>query len=180
MKDWNVVVTVSDRDGYRHARRRLRHFGPIEGADFHNVLVMRVPEAGVLLAALAEMTRDDMSLYNDVSRLVPAQVTLDFETKEEFERKAHAVILGWADRLAGANFHIRLNRRGLADRLSSSAEEKLLDEALLLRLAEIGRPGRINFADPDHVIDIETVGHQAGLSIWSRDDLRRYPFLNVD
>jgi tRNA(Ser,Leu) C12 N-acetylase TAN1 len=44
----------------------------------------------------------------------------------------------------------------------------------------MGRPGRINFADPDHVIDIETVGNRAGLSIWSRDDLRRYPFLNVD
>jgi tRNA(Ser,Leu) C12 N-acetylase TAN1 len=180
MKDWNVVVTVSDRDGYRHARRRLRHFGPIEGTDFHNVLVMRVPETGALLAALAEMTRDDMSLYNDVSRLVPAQVTFDFETKEEFERKAHAVILGWADRLAGANFHIRLNRRGLADRLSSPAEEKLLDDALLLTLAEVGRPGHINFADPDYVIDIETVSNRAGLSIWSRDDLRRYPFLNVD
>jgi tRNA(Ser,Leu) C12 N-acetylase TAN1 len=179
MKDWNVVVTVSDRDGYRHARRRLRHFGPIEGTDFHNVLVMRVPETGALLAALAEMTRDDMSLYNDVSRLVPAHVTFDFETKEEFERKAHAVILCWADRLAGATFHIRLNRRGLADRLHSPAEEKLLDEALLLRLAEMGRPGHINFADPDHVIDIETVGNRAGLSIWSRDDLRRYPFLNV-
>jgi hypothetical protein len=135
MKDWNVVVTVGDREGYRHARRRLRHLGPIEGTDYYNVLVMRVPEISALLAALAEMTRDNMSLYNAVSRLVPAHVTFDFETKEEFESKASAVILAWADRLSGATFHIRLNRRGLGDRLSSPAEEKLLDDVLLLRLA---------------------------------------------
>ena len=154
MKDWNVVVTVSDREGYSHARRRLRLLGPIEATDFHNVLVMRVPETGALLAALAEMTRDDMSLYNDVSRLVPAQVTFDFGTKDEFESKARATILGWADRLAGATFHIRLNRRGLGDLLNSPAQEKLLDDALLARLAETERPGRITFSDPDCVIDI--------------------------
>jgi tRNA(Ser,Leu) C12 N-acetylase TAN1 len=64
--------------------------------------------------------------------------------------------------------------------LASPAEEKLLNETLLQRLADTGRPGRINFDDPDHVIDIETVGNRAGLSLWSRDDLRRYPFLRVD
>jgi tRNA(Ser,Leu) C12 N-acetylase TAN1 len=180
MKDWNVIVTVNDRCGYRYARRRLRQFGTIEGTEFHNVLVMHVSEVGALLAALAEMLRDDMSLINDISRLVPAQVTFDFETKEEFESKAGAAILGWAHRFAGGTFYIRLHRRGLGDQLISPSEEKLLDETLLQRLAEMGRPGRINFDDPDYVIDIETVGNRAGLSLWARDDLRRYPFLKVD
>jgi len=30
------------------------------------------------------------------------------------------------------------------------------------------------------VIDIETVGNRAGLSLWARDDLRHYPFLRID
>jgi len=30
MKDWNVIVTVTDRFAYRRARRRLRQFGTIE------------------------------------------------------------------------------------------------------------------------------------------------------
>lgn len=180
MKDWNVIVTVTDRFAYRHARRRLRQFGTIESTPFHNVLVMQVADGGALLAALAEMLREDVSLLNDISRLVPAQVTFEFETKEEFERQASAVVLDWASRLAGGTFHIRLHRRGLGDQLASPAEEKLLDETLLQRLADTGRPGRINFDDPDHVIDIETVGNRAGLSLWSRDDLRRYPFLRVD
>ena len=78
MKDWNVIVTVTDRFAYR---------------PFHNVLVMHVSEVGTLLAALAEMAREDMSLFNDISRLLPAQVTFDFETKEEFESKASAALL---------------------------------------------------------------------------------------
>jgi tRNA(Ser,Leu) C12 N-acetylase TAN1 len=121
-----------------------------------------------------------MSLLNDISRLVPAQVTFDFLSKEDFEKKAGAAILGWADRMAGKTFHIRLHRRGLKEQLRSLDEEKLLDTALLDRLAEQGRPGRIDFADPDYVIDIETVGNRAGLSLWARADLKRYPFLRVD
>jgi len=30
------------------------------------------------------------------------------------------------------------------------------------------------------VIEVETVGNRAGLSIWTREDLRRYPFLRVE
>jgi len=180
MKDWNVIVTVTDSCGYRHARQRLRQFGTVEGTEFHNVLVMRVRDVGALLTALGEMMRDDMSLFNDISRLIPAHVAFDFETREEFETKALSAILGWAERMAGGTFHIRFHRRGLGDQLRSLSEEKLLDTALLNRLAEIGKPGRIDFADPDYVIDIETVANRAGLSILARDDLRRYPFLRVD
>jgi tRNA(Ser,Leu) C12 N-acetylase TAN1 len=180
MKDWNVIVTVNDSCGYRHARQRLRQFGTVEATEFHNVLVMQVPDVGALPAVLGEMMRDDMSLFNDISRLIPAHVAFDFETREEFETKAMSAILGWAERMAGEAFHIRFHRRGLGGQLRSLSEEKLLDTAVLDRLAEIGRPGRIDFADPDHVIDIETVGNRAGLSIWGREDLQRYPFLRVD
>jgi len=180
MNNWNVIVTVNDSCGYRHARQRLRQFGTVASTKFHNVLVMQVPDVEALLAELAKMMRDDMSLFNDISRLVPAHVTFDFETKEEFETKALAVVLSWADRMAGGTFHIRFHRRGRGDQLRSLSEEKLLDTALLGRLAEIGEPGRIDFTDPDYVIDIETVGSRAGLSIWAREDLRRYPFLRVD
>jgi len=180
MKDWNVIVTVNDSCGYRHARQRLKEFGAIESTEFHNVMVMRVPEVGALLAALAELMRADMSLFNDISRLIPAHVTFDFETKEEFETKALNAVLNWAEEIAGKSFHIRFHRRGLGDRLRSLSEEKLLDTAVLDRLAEMGKPGRIDFSDPDYVIDIETVGHRAGASIWTREDLRHFPFLRVD
>lgn len=180
MKDWNVVVTVSDRFARFHARRGLMKFGEVERTEFHNVLVMRVDDIVELMASLSEMMRRDMSLINDISRLMPAQKTFDFETREEFDQKAGAAILGWADRMAGKTFHIRLHRRGRGEQLSSLEEEKVLDTVLLDKLAAIGAPGRIDFSDPDYVIDIETVGNRAGLSLWMREDLRRYPFLRVD
>lgn len=180
MQDWNVVVTVNDRFARFHAERGLKQFGKVDTTEFHNVLVMQVPDVGALMGSLAEMMGRDMSLINDISRLIPAQVTFDFETREEFDEKAGDAILGWADRMAGKTFHIRLHRRGMGDQLSSLAEEKLLDTALLDRLAVSGHPGRIAFDDPDLVIDIETVGGRAGLSLWTREDLRHYPFLRVD
>ena len=180
MQDWNVVVTVNDRFARFHAERGLKRFGKIATTEFHNVLVMQVADVGALLASLADMMDRDMSLINDISRLMPAQATFDFETREEFDEKAGTAILGWADRMAGKTFHIRLHRRGMGDQLSSLEEEKVLDTALLDKLIEIGQPSRINFEDPDFVIDIETVGNRAGLSLWTREDLRRYPFLRVD
>jgi tRNA(Ser,Leu) C12 N-acetylase TAN1 len=180
MQAWNVIVTVSDRFARFHAERGLRQFGKVATTEFHNVLVMQVPDVAAFMASLAEMMGRDMSLINDISRLIPAQVTFNFATREEFEEKAGAAILSWANEMAGKTFHIRLHRRGLGNQLSSLEEEKVLDTALLDKLAAMGAPGRIDFADPDYVIDIETVGGRAGLSLWTREDLRRYPFLRVD
>ncbi len=76
--------------------------------------------------------------------------------------------------------HVRLYRRGFKGRLSSHDEERFLDDALLQALEAAGTPRRITFDDPDAVIDVETLGNWAGLSLWTRADLARYPFLKVD
>ena len=34
--------------------------------------------------------------------------------------------------------------------------------------------------DPDVILDVEIVAQQAGLSLWSRDQRKRYPFLKLD
>jgi hypothetical protein len=39
-------------------------------------------------------------------------------------------------------------------------------------------PGRIGFDDPDFIIHIETIDRRAGMALWSRDDMQRYPFLS--
>jgi tRNA(Ser,Leu) C12 N-acetylase TAN1 len=55
-----------------------------------------------------------------------------------------------------------------------------LSDALLEATGEAGRPGHITFEDPDAIVAVETVGTQAGLSLWMREDLKRYPFLRLD
>jgi hypothetical protein len=42
-----------------------------------------------------------------------------------------------------------------------------------------GAPGKVRFDDPDFAIDIETIDGRAGMSTWSREDLRAYEFLRV-
>jgi tRNA(Ser,Leu) C12 N-acetylase TAN1 len=113
---------------------------------------------------------------------MPAHVTFAFESVAEFEDKARTITHRWTDLLAGKSFHVRVHRRTgeTSAKLRSHTEEVLLNTGILQNLSNTGRPGRVKFDDPDYVLDIETVGPRAGMSIWSRDDVRRFPFLQVD
>jgi len=55
----------------------------------------------------------------------------------------------------------------------------LLDEALLQALGAAGTPGHIGFDDADFVIHIETIDRRAGMALWSRGEMQRYPFLSI-
>jgi tRNA(Ser,Leu) C12 N-acetylase TAN1 len=180
--DWNVVVTAYDWRGLRSARRLLSRYGEVARTEFHNVLVLKVPDVAAFLDAISAAAEHDASMRNDISRIVPAQATFAFATAAEFEEKARAIACQWAERMAGGSFHVRLHRRtgGSPARLRGQAEERHLGVSILERLSELGQPGRLDFEDPDYVLDIETVGERAGMSLWSRDDLKRFPFLRVD
>ena len=179
MRDWNVVVTAIE-DGYRNVLKLLEPYGAIEPTEYYNVLVIRVDDTAAMLESLASLVAESPGLMNDLSRIVPAREAFDFETAEEFEEKARAVVLQWADGLAGKSFHVRLHRRGLKRELPSPREEQFLDDVILDRLEELNARGRIDFDDPDFVIYVETVGKRAGLSVWTREDRRRYRFLPTD
>jgi tRNA(Ser,Leu) C12 N-acetylase TAN1 len=141
-----------------------------------------VADVAAFLEAISTATEYDVRTRNDISRIMPAQATFAFETTAEFEEKARAIACQWAERIAGGSFHVRLHRRrgDSPVKLSGQAEERYLDDGILERLGELGQPGHLDFRDPDYVIDIETVGERAGMSLWSRDDLKRFPFLRVD
>jgi tRNA(Ser,Leu) C12 N-acetylase TAN1 len=134
------------------------------------------------LDAISAAAQHDLSIRNDISRIMPAQVTFAFSTTGEFREKAGAIARQWADRMAGRSFHVRLHRRrgNSPAKLSAQAEEQYLGDGILERLRELGQPGRLDFQDPDYIIDIETIGERAGMSLWSRDDLERFPFLRID
>jgi tRNA(Ser,Leu) C12 N-acetylase TAN1 len=178
MTAWNVVVSVRDQ-GYKRAREILGIFGRVDETDYYNVLTLEVADPQAFLARLAELCAVAPDVLEAISRAIPAQKTFVFQTPEEFEEKARAAVLDWLPELAGKSFHVRLYRRGFKGRLKSPEEERFLDEALLAALAAGGTPGRIDFTRPDAVIDVETLGNRAGLSLWRREELERYPFLRV-
>lgn len=177
--DWNVLVTFEE-DTRRLARKRLSRWGELRRTAYFNVMAMKVADPDAFLEELAELVQATPGLRNLFSHVVPAQATFAFTTAEEFENSARAIALDWVPRLAGKAFHVRMHRRGFAGKLSSQTEERFLDAALLEALAARGTPGRMAFEDPDAILQIETIGGRAGMSLWDREQLRRLPFLGVD
>lgn len=179
MRDWNVVITVH-QGGFRRACQLLERFGTVKRTDFYNVLVMKVEEVDTFLKAFSDLVSAVPEVLEVMARVMPAAQAFTFNSPEDFEVKARDVVLGWAPRLAGKSFHVRMHRRGFKEGLQSQQEERMLDDVVLTALEQAGDPARIAFDDPDFILDVETVGPRAGLSLWSREDLGRYPFLKLD
>ena len=176
--DWNVIVTLPEAT-FREARKFLRRWGEVHRTGYFRVLTLRVDDPETFLAEIAKAIEESPGILNLVSHIIPAQRTFDFGSAEEFEAKARDISILWAPALAGKSFHVRLHRRGFKGKLSTAKEERFLDETLLDALEALGSPGRISFTDPDTVLQIETIDGRAGLSLWRREDLQRYPFLGV-
>lgn len=179
MQDWNVVVSVNEK-GFREAFRVLSEFGPVSKTDFFNVLVMKVDDIHCMLDSLRERLQEDPHSLSFLSRLIPAMQTFTFQSAEEFKTKAHEAILPWAPLLAGTRFHVRIHRRGFKGRFLSPEEERGLDALLIEAIEKAGTPGSITFDDPDAILSIETVSNRAGVSLWTRQDRERYPFIRLD
>lgn len=179
MQDWNVVATTREH-GFKQARTFLMPFGAVHTTGFYNVLTLSVGSVDVFLEQLREAAEQEPRYLDWIARVVPATATFDFQNPEEFEEKARVSVAPWAAQLAGRSFHVRMHRRGFKGRISSQDEERFLDECIIVRSAEHGEPARVSFEDPDFIVAVETVAQRAGLSLWSRDTLKRYPFLRLD
>lgn len=179
MHDWNVIVTVYGEE-YNHAARVLREMGKVDETSFYNVLAMKVDDVTAFIGALAKRMREAPALAAVISRVAPASHTFDFDSAQSFEEQAGSIAQGWLAALSGKRFHVRLHRRGFKHRLHSQDEERFLDHVLLDALAAAGAPGEIDFDDPDAIISIDTLGNRAGMALWTREELQRYPFLKVD
>jgi len=179
MLEWNAVVTVQE-DGYQKARKLLERFGEVGRTEYFNLLVMRVTDHRQLMEQLLGQAVHDAKSVLPLARVIPVVQTFGFHTPEEFEEKARLAVCTWLPALQGKSFHLRMHRRGFKGELSGMEQEQLLDAYLLEALELAGSKGRITFDDPDAIIALETLGGRAGLSFWTRDDLKRYPLLHLD
>lgn len=179
LRDWNVVVTLLQRE-LRDAWKFLQPFGQLSKSDYFNVLLMKVDDTGQFLDNMANALQADRPLERVINRIMPASVCFDFQRPAEFEAKLVEAVAPWVAQLAKGTFHVRMHRRGFKGRLSSQNEEQFLDGVLMKKLSALGAATRIDFEDPDHIVDIETVGQRAGVALWTRDQATRYPFLKLD
>lgn len=179
LRDWNMLVTVRE-SRYQEARQRLCELGEVGETGFFNVLVLRVDDIHQTLERLRAWFETEPQIRGWLGHAVPVTTTFSFASPAEFEAQARAAVMDWLQELAGKSFHVRMRRRGFKGRLSSQEEERRLGNVIVEALAEAGTSARVAFDDPDVIIFVETVGQQAGLSIWTREMLARYPFLHPD
>lgn len=176
MIDWNVIVTV--RRDFDRAVGLLRKFGAVERTGLFNVIVMRVTDVRALLDQIADLPTAER-FFATISHVVPITRKLSFATADDFERKTRDIVLGWVPELSGKSMHVRMRRRGHKGEIHGLEIEQRIGRALLDELAHRGTPGRFALDDPDVVIVIETLHDEAGLALWTRADLERYPFLRA-
>lgn len=179
MHDWNAVATVQT-EGMAEARRLLGRLAKVEHTGYYHVLALKAEAPERLLSEFATMVERSPGVVNFVSHLMAAQEMFEFDSLEEFETKAREAVAARLSDLKGRSFHVRIHRRGMKGTLSSQQAERDLDAAIIAALQASGEPGRISFEDPDAIVQIETIDGRAGLSMWTRDELRRFPFLGVD
>jgi len=179
MLDWNLVVTTHAHR-YGDARAILAPMGELCDTDYYNVLVMRVAEPQVFLAALDRRLERMQAEASSLARVLPVTAIFSYQSPEEFELKAATAARAWLAQLAGTSVHVRMHRRGFKGRISSQEEAHRLADSLIAELTRRGETARVDFDEPDWILAVETVGQRAGLSLWSRDALRRYPLLKLD
>jgi tRNA(Ser,Leu) C12 N-acetylase TAN1 len=179
MEDWNVVVTAQE-GGFKPACEFLAPFGHVKATSYYNVLTLRVEDVSAFLGELEQRLKENPAARNAMARVMPVTATFSFQSPAEFETKAAAALEPWLHRFAGRRFHVRLHRRGFKGRMESPAEERFLDHFIIRRLQERGADAEVSFDDPDLVLAVETVDQRAGLSLWTRDDLRRHGLLKLN
>jgi tRNA(Ser,Leu) C12 N-acetylase TAN1 len=179
MRDWNTVATLRG-EGFEQAIETLSQLGPVARTQYFNVLVMHLDDISLALEELRQRITADCEGYDFLGRLAPLTRVFNFGSPEQFEERARQAVLTWPPVLAGKSFHVRMHRRGFKGRISSMKEEQFLDETLIKAMREAGNEARISFVDPDVIIAVETLDQRGGLSLWTRHDLERYPFLRLD
>lgn len=178
MQEWNAVISVHEH-GFKKAFDVFGDFGEVKRTEFFNVLLVRAANVGDMLGALRTRMLERPDSLSFLARLIPVTHAFIFNSAEEFEDKAKKIVVQWLPHLAGKRFFVRIHRRGFKGRLESPAVELVLDTLLLQELEKAGTPGKIDFEHPDSVIAVETVGHWAGMSYWTSEEMKQYPFIRI-
>lgn len=175
--EWNAVAIPAERC-FGEARRFLQAFGQVQRSSYLNVLAVKTADpARTFLEALAAELEREPERRDLLARIAPCEETFDFQTPAEFDLRAREVGLKHVDRLVGRSFHVRIHRRGFKKDFERLARERELGMALLTATSAGDAKNRISYDDPDAVVAIEMIDGRAGLSIWTRDDLAKFPLL---
>jgi len=174
---WNVIVTtLPGRPRFLAALEGLRRMGEFRATAFRDVCLGRVEDARLFLEALLAARSGGERWALAVARAIPVEQTFSF-TAETFVAQLESALAPLAARMAGGSFHLRLERRGLAETLPSDRIEREVADHLY-SLAEARDVAlHTSFHDPDYVLVAETVGTECGVALLPRALRERFPFV---
>jgi tRNA(Ser,Leu) C12 N-acetylase TAN1 len=177
MATWNVLATSLEgrRDALLIALRKLGRF---RRGGYRNVIVGTVDDVPAFLAAVRDALVADPLLPTALAKVVPVETTVRFDAPTAVQTFADAAA-PLLDRLAGGTFFVRLERRGMKGRLHTPTLERELGDRVWKALEARGRTPRVDFADPDAILVVETVGDEAGIGVIARALRTQFPFVKV-
>jgi tRNA(Ser,Leu) C12 N-acetylase TAN1 len=147
---------------------------------YYNVLAMTVDDISTFMETLSDWMVNFPDTAESIARTAPVRETFTFQTASDFEDRVRECLRKFIPQLAGRRFHLRLHRRGWKDKLVHQNEEQFLGGLLVGELERTGTPAEVDFHDPEFIVAVEALDNRAGVALWSRDDLQRYPFLKLD
>lgn len=177
LSSWNVLATAKDLE-QRHLARRLRRFGDFRWTEYRGVLIGRVEDHLAFFEQLRRHEEDEPGFLYPLSKLVPIERTFSF-TLDTFLPLVKEAILPFVDQIGDGPFYVRLERRGHSGELHAQAVEQELGRDVIERLQARGRTPRIDYAHPEAIIAVETIGNECGVGLITRTIHERYPFVRV-
>ena len=174
-----MLVTVLRGPGReRHVLRALGLLGEFRGTEFRDVCVGWVEDqAGFLEAVLAAVEAGE-PWTSDVARAIPVERTFHFDP-ETFSGAFQNAAAPLLQRMASGSFYVRVERRGLAGELMSPEVERAVADHLSDLARARGKELRTAFKDPDYIVVAETLGHECGVALITREQRQRYPFVQA-
>ena len=174
---WNVIVTtLPGRPRFLAALEGLRRVGEFRPTAFRDVCLGRVEDARLFLEALLAARTGSERWALAVARAIPVEQVFAF-TPETLAAQLKAALAPLAARMGAASFHLRLERRGLAETLPSDRIEREVADHLYSLAEARGVALHTSFHDPDYVLVAETVGTECGVALLPRALRERFPFV---
>lgn len=87
MRDWNVIVTVSEH-GFKKAKQLLASYGEVAKTVFYNVLILKTPDTLGFLETLQNEITSGSEFAAVISRVMPVEKKFSFQSPDEFEYRA--------------------------------------------------------------------------------------------
>jgi len=179
MRDWNILVTVLRGAGHeRHVLRELKFLGEFHGTEFRDVCIGWVEDAAGFLETLLYAVEAGEPWTRDLARVIPIELTFHF-TPETLVAELQQAVSPLIQRMDNGSVYVRLERRGLAGELMSHEVERDVADHLFALAQAQGKEMHTKFQDPDYIVLAETLGHECGVALITREQRQRSPFVQA-